>query len=40
MRVQPVRHSDGIPVRIFQKVNFEKNQQMTKKHEKLPSKSK
>ena len=34
--VQSVLHSDGISERIFQKVNFEKNHQTTKKHEKFP----
>ena len=35
--IQTVWHFDGIPERIFQKVDFEKNQQTTKKHAKLPS---
>ena len=30
-------HSYSIPERIFQKVNFEKSQQMTKKHAKFPA---
>ena len=34
--IQTVWHSDGIPVRIFQKVDFEINQQTAKKHSKLP----
>ena len=29
--IQTVRHSDGIPERIFQKMDFEKIQQTTKK---------
>ena len=32
--IQTVWNSDGIPERIFQKIDFEKNQ-MTKKHEKI-----
>ena len=34
--VQTVWHSNGIPEIIFQKVDFEKNQQMTKKYTNLP----
>ena len=34
--VQTLRHFDGIPERIFRKVDFGKNQQTAKKHEKLP----
>ena len=35
---QTVWHSDSLPERIFEKVNFVKSQQTTKNHEKLPSK--
>ena len=35
--IQTVRNSDGIPERIFHKVDFEKNQQTAKMHEKSPS---
>ena len=34
--IQSVCHSDHIPKIIFRKVDFEKNQQSTKKHEKFP----
>ena len=34
--IQSVWHSGGIPERIFEKVDFEKNQQTTTKHEKFP----
>ena len=30
--IQTVRHPDGMTERIFQKVDFEKNQLTTKKH--------
>ena len=38
--IQAVWHSDGIPERIFKKIDFENNQQMIKKNEKLPSRQK
>ena len=34
--IQSVWHLDDIPEIIFWKVDFDKNQQMTKKHEKFP----
>ena len=34
--IQTISHSDGIPERIFEKVDFEKNQQTTKKLENYP----
>ena len=33
--IQTVLHSDGVLERIFKQVDFLKNQQMTKKQEKL-----
>ena len=38
IRIQTVLHSGGIYLKeFFEKVDFEKNRQTTKKHEKLPS---
>ena len=34
--IQTVWHCIGIPERFLEKVDFEKVQQMTKKHEKFP----
>ena len=34
--MQTILHSDVTPERFFEIVNFEKNQQTTKKHEVLP----
>ena len=34
--IQSVWHSDGIPERSLEIVEFEKNQQTTKKHENFP----